>query len=98
MQDNETRKRVMATIADHATKAQASEYDRSVAISAIASARRTVENLQLEPSGSENHGQRILDALNDLRAGYNDPVGKYTNGKGVLGSLIDDVYQMLSKQ
>ena len=98
MQDNETKDRVMAIITDHATKAHASEYDRSVAISAIASARRTVEDLPLEPSGSENHGQTILDALNDLRAGYNDPDGKYTNGKGVLGSLIDDVYLMLSKQ
>ena len=87
--------RVMAVIADHATKAQASQYDRGVAITAVASARRTVESLSLQQADADSHRQTILDALNALRTDYNDPDGLYTNGKGVLGSLIDDVYLAL---
>ena len=44
----------------------------------------------------ENYKAEILTALILLQADYHDPDGEFTNGKGVLGSLIDDFASTLS--
>ncbi len=87
--------RVDKALEKHALAAQASQYDRSVAISAIASARAVVEDISGKYN-SDIFGSQLLAALYGLHSNYNDPDGTYTNGKGVLGSLIGDIEFELS--
>lgn len=39
-----------------------------------------------------------LAALNALHLDYHDPDGEFTNEKGVLGSLIDDISSAFSDE
>ncbi|MGJ8533173.1 MAG: hypothetical protein ACSHYC_13410 [Alphaproteobacteria bacterium] len=82
--------RINANVEKHALAAQASQYDRTVAITAIARARALIEEVGAN-SDSGNLGAELHSALVELHANYNDPDGVYTNGKGVLGSLIGDI-------
>lgn len=82
--------RMNARLEKHALAAQSSQYDRSVAITAIARARAVVAEV-IASSKGEDVGVEILDALIELHSDYNDPDGLYTNGKGVLGNLIGDI-------
>jgi len=75
----------------HALAAQASQYDRSVAVTAIAAARAIITNATVEGS-AEDYGQSVYAAVASLHQTYNDPDGEYTNGRGVLGSLLGDMY------
>lgn len=74
----------------HASAAQASQCDRTVAITAIARARHIIEEISAN-SANGNFGVEFLSALGELHSNYNDPDGIYTNGKGILGSLIGDI-------
>lgn len=82
--------RINSNVEKHALAAQSSEYDRAVAITAIARARKVIEDV-IAGSSSKNLGVEILTNLIELHSNYNDPDGVYTNGKGVLGSLVADI-------
>lgn len=87
--------RINASVEKHALAAQVSQYDRTVTITAIASARHVIEEV-IANSANGNFGVELLSALVELNANYNDPDGIYTNGKGVLGSLIGDIEMELN--
>lgn len=74
----------------HALKAGESEYDRGVAVAAIAAARKTILAVPIGTDVSAYHAG-VRAALERLHARYHDPDGQYTSGKGVIGSLIDDL-------
>ena len=82
--------RIKSNIEKHALAAQSSEYDRTVAITAIACARQVIDDVISDPSRG-NFSAELLAQLDFLHSNYNDPDGIYTNGKGVLGSLIADI-------
>lgn len=82
--------RINANVEKHALTAQASQYDCTVAITAIARARDVIEEIGAN-SDHSNLATELHSALVELHANYNDPDGVYTNGKGVLGSLIGDI-------
>ena len=86
---------VSSLIDKHAQKARESEYDRSVAIAAISTAREVVAAV---PAGGddEEYAASLLSRLHDLMAHYHDPDGVYTSGKGVLGALANDISVALS--
>ncbi|MCB1483072.1 MAG: hypothetical protein KDJ55_14200 [Rhodobiaceae bacterium] len=96
MPDTDIKRRILEIIGKHALAAQASSYDRHVAVTAVARARAVVESMPIDPDDACDPASGILEALRALHATYNDPDGEYTNGKGVLGSLIDDVTHDLS--
>ena len=98
MSKNNVKERVMAIIAEHAIKARNSQYDIGVAITAIASAETTVTDLHESLFSTDDYAQEVVGALRTLRDEYNDTDGQYTNGKGILGSLTDDIYVALSKE
>ncbi len=81
---------IEAIIDVHAQKARDSQYDRSVAISAIAAARAAVKEM-LAGLPDEHLRDQVLARLLELKSAYHDPDGVYTNGKGVIGALIDDM-------
>lgn len=83
-------KAIMEIVDDHSHKAAESEYDRGVAIRAIAAAREEIDHIASEISDRKCK-DKIVEALELLKLGYNDTDGQYTNGKGVIGSLIDDI-------
>lgn len=88
---NET---ISSILGDHALAAQSSQYDRTVAIAAISRARRVIDDVTTHAS-TENLKSELLAALNALKFDYHDPDGEFTNGKGVLGSLINDLSSAL---
>lgn len=98
MTAHETKELVMTVVDMHSERARKSQYDIGVAINAVACARQTVLELPVESIEEDDYGQSVIAALTTLRHGYNDTDGQYTNGKGVLGSLIDDLYLAFSKR
>ena len=96
MHADELRNLILATVAKHAVAAQASQYDRSVSITAVAAARSIVEEISPD-NPSQDYGDRVLSALRSLHQTYNDPDGEYTNGRGVVGSLLGDVEAIARK-
>ena len=94
----EVKETVKSIIDEHAVKVQANQYDRHIAVSAVASARKRVDELQLETVPADKQARTVIDALIQLRLEYSDPDGEYTNGKAILGNLIDDVFLALSPQ
>ncbi len=87
---NPVKERVLSLVDKHAKKASKCEYDREVAIKAISAARKAVLTIpdDLPPNLIRSHA---LAALAELMANYHDPDGQYTSGKGVIGSLYDEV-------
>ncbi|NNE24789.1 MAG: hypothetical protein HKN11_19495 [Rhizobiales bacterium] len=83
-----------AVLTRHALAAQASEYDRSVAVTAIAAARAVITGAAVEGSAGD-YGRTVYAAVASLHQTYNDPDGEYTNGRGVLGSLLGDLYDVV---
>ncbi len=81
---------VRALINKHAQKASESEYDRSVAISAISASRDIIQAVPTDLNGEE-YAACLLSELEKLLAGYHDPDGEYTSGKGVIGALLNDL-------
>ena len=81
---------VRALLDKHAQKASESEYDRSVAISAISASREIIQAVPTDLNGKE-YAACVLSELEKLLAGYHDPDGEYTSGKGVIGALLDDL-------
>lgn len=96
MRADELKTHIIAAVAKHAVAAQASQYDRTVCISAVAAARSVVEDI-IPDNPPQNYGEQVLCALKSLLQTYNDPDGKYTNGRGVIGSLLDDVEAVVRK-
>jgi hypothetical protein len=86
---------VSALLEKHAQKARGSEYDRSVAITAISTAREVIAAVPDDGTDKE-FAALLLSRLQDLAAHYHDPDGVYTSGKGVLGALVDDIQVALS--
>lgn len=82
--------KINSHVEKHALAAQSSQYDRAVAITAVARARLVIEEV-IANSSSEDFGVELLATLVELHSNYNDPDGIYTNGKGVMGSLIGDI-------
>ena len=82
---------VSALLEKHAQKARESEYDRSVAITAISTAREVIAAIPDDGTDKE-FAAALLSRLQDLAAHYHDPDGVYTSGKGVLGALVDDIH------
>ncbi len=80
----------------HALAAEESEYDRNVAVTAISSARIKVETILIEGTAT-HYGQQVLGLLKELHQFYNDPDGVYTNGRGVLGSLLTDIAHLVER-
>ncbi len=89
--------RIQKILDGHALKAAASEYDRSVCITAVATARSTVSEC-LESSAPHVDTDLLLRRLLDLQANYHDPDGEYTSGKGVIGVLIADIHSALKRK
>jgi len=87
---------VSQLIAEHAQKASLSQYDRAVAITAISAARQVVLAI---PSNlpAEEYQARVLAELGQLMERYHDPDGEYTSGKGVIGSLVNDLHYTLAR-
>jgi len=96
MSELDVRRRALALVDKHALAAQASPYDRHVAVAAIAKARTTVANAPIDPDDAAAAAGQIVAALTALHATYHDPDGEFTNGKGVLGNLIDDIVAAFS--
>ena len=90
------RTRIQEILDTHARKASASEYDRAVFISAVAAARSTVSEY-LVNAGPDIDADLLLQRLQDLYAGYHDPDGKYTSGKGAIGDLMADLGPVLRR-
>ncbi len=87
---NVEKQRILSLVDKHARKAMESEYDRSVAIAAIAAARAVVLALSDELSAISTKSQ-AKTALGELIVNYTDTDGLYTSGKSVIRSLYDDV-------
>ena len=87
---------IFAIIDEHAEKARNSEYDRSVAITAISTAREVIAAVPLTEN-DEDYAASVLSDLHGLMNRYRDPDGVYASGKGVLGALIDDIRLALRK-
>ena len=81
---------VDALMKQHAKRARESEYDRSVSIAAISAARGIVLALPDDLRDSE-YSSALLYELHGLMAGYDDPDGEFTSGKGAIGSLVSDI-------
>lgn len=92
----ELRTQINAVVAKHAVAAQASQYDRTVAITAVATARGIIEEI-LSDESIQNYGEQVLSALKSLLQTYNDPDGQYTNGRGIIGSLLGDMEAVVRK-
>lgn len=73
--------------------AQESEYDRSVCLKAAISSKNTVENVPLTGEWSQ-YVLTVITALETLRADYNDTDGEYTNGTAVIGTTIQEIYNL----
>lgn len=86
---------VSELIAKHAQKAAESEYDRTVAIQAIAAVRETAAAVS-DALPDDEYKAQILKAVGDLKERYHDPDGEYTSGKGVIGSCLNDLYLRFS--
>ena len=87
---------IMAIIDMHARKAQASQYDRSVAIAAIAAARDAVQTVAADLAPTD-YSSEVWQKLNTLMQTYHDPDGEYTSGKGVIGDLAFDIYNFFKR-
>ena len=74
----------------HAQKARESDYDRTVSIAAISASREVILAIPTHLSADAYTAQLLVD-LRALHEHYNDPDGEYTNGKGVIGALLDDL-------
>ena len=77
-------------------KESASEYDRSVCITAVAAARDTFEAVEVAGSASEFVG-RVYDAIRELQDNYSDSDGEYTNGTAPIGNVLSRVYDLKRK-
>ncbi len=77
---------------EHAIKAQQSEYDRSVCILAISRARKLIQSI---PVSSKEYHSEIIKQLSTFQQNYQDPDGKFTSGKGVIGALLGDLIAVL---
>ncbi|MGI9521955.1 MAG: hypothetical protein ACR2PG_09940, partial [Hyphomicrobiaceae bacterium] len=87
---------VSALLEKHAQKARESDYDRSVAIAAISTARKVIA--ALPDDGTDKECAALsLSRLQDRAAHYHDPDGVYTSGKGVRGDWGGDVRGAWSK-
>ena len=75
---------------EHSRKAEVSEYDRSVSIKAVLTVRDWIN------ANSPPTKKAIVDGIENLRSNYNDPDGVYTNGRGIIGSILDDLSAKLS--
>jgi hypothetical protein len=71
-----------------------SEYDRSVCVRAIATARGIFEDLPVE-GNTADFGQAVISALSPIYENYNDPDGEYTSGKGTIGDVIHDIRALI---
>ena len=87
----------MALVNTHAQKASESQYDRSVCILAISTAREQILSIPSDFS-SEYFQARVQDKLNVLANNYHDADGEYTSGKGVIVALLDDIRLSAHKQ
>ncbi|MBT8141592.1 MAG: hypothetical protein HKN88_00235 [Gammaproteobacteria bacterium] len=87
-------KNIQQILKEHALKAQRSEYDRSVCISAVSKARKLIESIA-ETSDPNEYRKVLIDKLTDFQQNYYDPDGQYTSGKGVLGDLLGDIITAL---
>ena len=75
-------------------KAAQSEYDRSVCIRAVATARDVFDSVPVEGNAAQ-YGQAVVSALAPLYENYNDPDGEFTSGKGVIGDAYMDVMALV---
>ena len=89
---SDERDRILALIEAHRLKAAASEYDRSVCITAVSRARDQImlidETLPAEPFLAEAR-QRIGSMIET----YHDPDGDHTSGRSVLVPILDELYR-----
>ena len=58
-------------------------------------ARRVIDDVIADASAKDLQSE-LLTALNLLQLENHNPDGEFTNGKGVLGSLIGDISSALS--
>jgi len=91
-----SRDKIVCLLVDkHAQKARESKYDRSVARTAISTAREVIAAVPANRNDQE-YAASLLSRLHDLMAHYHDPDGVHTSGKGVLGALVNDIHVALS--
>ena len=85
-----TQQNILRVVDEHARKASESQYDRAVAIAAIAAVRKLILAIP-EQAKAEAYRMEVLAKLDQLKKGYHDSDGQFTSGKGVIGAVIDDL-------
>ena len=71
----------------------ASPYDKTVCITAVATAEDTFERISVTGSAPE-YIRRVYDAIDKLQDIYADSDGEYTNGKAPIGGVLDRLYTL----
>ena len=74
-----------------------SQYDRSVCIRAVATARDAFESVPVEGKGAE-FGRAVASALTPLYENYNDPDGEFTSGRSLIGDVIHDINNLVGSR
>ena len=70
-----------------------SPYDRSVCITAVATASDTFERISVTGSAPE-YIHQVYDAIDKLQDIYVDSTGEFTNGKAPIGGVLDRLYTL----
>lgn len=82
---------IEAAFKKSAASAYTSEYDRDVCIKAVIASKNCINNVLVKDPWSD-YLLSVITALENLQANYNDPDGEYTNGKAIIGTIIQEIY------
>lgn len=91
---NDLRTAIREIFSTRALAAQQSEYDRTVCIRAVATAREVFEQVPVKRD-VQAYGRAVLAALGSLYESYSDPDGEFTNGRASIGDAYSDVYALV---
>ncbi len=89
-----TQQQIIEIVNRHAMKAQQSQYDRRVTISAVAAVRKVVMSISTDLPQAD-YTRETIDQLSELLSDYYDPDGEYTSGKGTVGDLVYEIKRHL---
>jgi hypothetical protein len=76
--------------ADQMSRANSSAYDVKVCVLAVAMARDEFNKLPVTGS-ARNYWAETMALLEAFRDNYDDRDGEYTNGAGIIGSVIERI-------
>ena len=95
MSNMDNREAVNQIINQHALKAQQSAYDRDTCVLAILKAREALMTIP-DDLDEQTFAKQVLQILDELFNRYHDSTGQYTSGRGVIGALRDDIYNIFA--